>query len=328
MSFSPHNASVYIQGLAGAVSGMRALGNAINDGTAQSFLTAAAAADAFAQMLDTQWQALIGTAPTNFELSALLQVSQGVWALRSPLTNQLSGNPGNYVAAAQGVVALVMEANAQIVAQGVDPNSALYTGGGGGSGITQLTGAVTAGPGSGSQVATLVLGAGATVTGVLPTANQASQAMGGDVSGTTAAATVIKINGTTVPAGGALTPGNVLTVSGVSAATWQAPASGGLTAPVSGTFVTKTTNYTLDSGGSDFGVFADTSGGAWNLTFPAPSANRGFYIVDVKGTFGTNNLSLLQHAAEKINGLAATKVLQANWGHYWIWSNGTDWFVS
>jgi len=38
------------------------------------------------------------------------------------------------------------------------------------------------------------------VTGVLPTANQAAQTMGGDVSGTTASATVIRINGTTVPA--------------------------------------------------------------------------------------------------------------------------------
>jgi hypothetical protein len=54
--------------------------------------------------------------------------------------------------------------------------------GGGGGGITQLTGDVTAGPGSGSQ-----------------------------------AATVARVNGATVPAAGALTTGNVLQVSGVNA---------------------------------------------------------------------------------------------------------------
>lgn len=58
------------------------------------------------------------------------------------------------------------------------------------------------------------------VTGVLPTANQASQAMAGDVTGTTAAAVVAKINGATVPAAGSLTTGNVPQVSGVSAITY------------------------------------------------------------------------------------------------------------
>lgn len=55
------------------------------------------------------------------------------------------------------------------------------------------------------------------VTGVLPTGNQASQAMGGDVSGTTAAATVAKVNGSSVPAGGSLTTGTVLRATGASA---------------------------------------------------------------------------------------------------------------
>jgi hypothetical protein len=53
------------------------------------------------------------------------------------------------------------------------------------------------------------------VTGVLPVANLPSLA--GDVTGTITANTVTKINGSTVPAGGALTTGNVLQVTGVSA---------------------------------------------------------------------------------------------------------------
>lgn len=63
-------------------------------------------------------------------------------------------------------------------------------------------------------------GGAAFVTGALPTGNQAAQAMGSNCSGTTAACVVIKINGATVPAAGALTTGHVLQVSGASAATY------------------------------------------------------------------------------------------------------------
>ena len=99
----------------------------------------------------------------------------------------------------------------------------------GGAAITQLTGDVTAGPGSGSVAATVVringatvpasgalttgnvlqvtgvsalsyaavnLGGGANfVTGTLPAANQAAQTMAGDVTGTTAASVVSAISG-------------------------------------------------------------------------------------------------------------------------------------
>ena len=60
------------------------------------------------------------------------------------------------------------------------------------------------------------------VTGVLPTANQASQTMAGDVTGTTAASVVAKANGATIPAAGSLTTGNGLRVSGSSALTYSA----------------------------------------------------------------------------------------------------------
>jgi hypothetical protein len=58
------------------------------------------------------------------------------------------------------------------------------------------------------------------ITGLLPTGNQSPQAMAGDVTGTTAASVVAKVNGATVPVGGALTPGNVLQVSGAGALTY------------------------------------------------------------------------------------------------------------
>jgi hypothetical protein len=52
--------------------------------------------------------------------------------------------------------------------------------------------------------------------GILPIGNQAAQTMTGDVTGTTASSTVAKINGSTVPAGGSLTTGNILQVVGSS----------------------------------------------------------------------------------------------------------------
>lgn len=61
------------------------------------------------------------------------------------------------------------------------------------------------------------------VTGTLPAGNQAAQTMGGDVSGTTAAATVAKVNATTITtAGGALATGKVLRVTGIATADWGA----------------------------------------------------------------------------------------------------------
>jgi hypothetical protein len=60
------------------------------------------------------------------------------------------------------------------------------------------------------------------VTGVLPTGNQASQTMAGDVTGTTAASVVAKVNGATYPAAGALTTGTIPRVTGVSAVAYGA----------------------------------------------------------------------------------------------------------
>lgn len=60
------------------------------------------------------------------------------------------------------------------------------------------------------------------VTGILPSANQASQTMTGDVTGTTAVSVVAKANGATIPSAGALVTGNGLYVSGVSALSYSA----------------------------------------------------------------------------------------------------------
>ncbi len=60
------------------------------------------------------------------------------------------------------------------------------------------------------------------VVGALPAANQAPQTMVGNVTGTTAASVVTKVNGATVPAAGALVTGNAAYVSGASALSYSA----------------------------------------------------------------------------------------------------------
>jgi hypothetical protein len=63
-------------------------------------------------------------------------------------------------------------------------------------------------------------------TGVLPAANQAAQTMGGDVTGTTAASVVTKIQGVTIS--GTPQDGYVLEATSSTAASWQSPTSASL----------------------------------------------------------------------------------------------------
>ena len=91
--------------------------------------------------------------------------------------------------------------------------------------------------------------------------------------------------------------------------------------------VTKTANYTILS--TDGTILCDTSGGAFTLTLPSPSGLSGklFRVIDSTGFFQTNNLTLAPNGGEKIEGLAASKVLQTPWGWFTITTNGTDWVV-
>jgi len=75
-------------------------------------------------------------------------------------------------------------------------------------------------------------------------------------------------------------------------------------------FTTKTANYTILS--TDGIIFCDTSGGAFTLTLPSPTGLGGhlYRIIDSTGFFQSNNLTLAPNGSEKIEGLAASKVLQ------------------
>lgn len=91
---------------------------------------------------------------------------------------------------------------------------------------------------------------------------------------------------------------------------------------------TKTANYTILS--TDRIIFCDTNTvSAFTLTLPSPTALAGimFRIIDIKGSFGTNNLTLARSAAELIEGVGASKILQTNWGWFDVTTDGTNWYV-
>lgn len=66
---------------------------------------------------------------------------------------------------------------------------------------------------------------------------------------------------------------------------------------------------------------------ARTLTFPAPVSGTSITIKDSTFTAATNNITLAQHASEKIENTAGSMALSTN-GGYWVFtSNGTDWFL-
>lgn len=92
------------------------------------------------------------------------------------------------------------------------------------------------------------------------------------------------------------------------------------------TTITKTANYTILS--TDQIILVDTlSVGAFTLTLFAPTNGANFEIYDIQGNLSVANLTLQTFGAEKIEGLAANKIFQTDWGAWKIISNGTDWFI-
>lgn len=73
-------------------------------------------------------------------------------------------------------------------------------------------------------------------------------------------------------------------------------------------------------------VLVDSSGGARNVTLPAPSSGRSLKIKDSTGSAATNNITLLPNAAELIDG-ASSKVINSNYGSLEVVSDGTNWFL-
>lgn len=134
------------------------------------------------------------------------------------------------------------------------------------------------------------------------------------------------VNNTTQTFSGSKTIGSnasdAITLGGASSTAVQIIRGG-----VRGTVRTITSNLTLDTTTTDYQILCNQSA-AITITLPAPTAGRMFLITDISGTAQTNTITLAPHASEMIEGLAASKVFQTNYGSWEITSDGTNWFIN
>lgn len=70
-----------------------------------------------------------------------------------------------------------------------------------------------------------------------------------------------------------------------------------------------------------------SSAAARNLTLPAHSAGQRLYIKDSTGSCNTNNFTLIRTGGGNIDGIAASRTLQTDWGCWQLVDDGTDWFI-
>lgn len=80
------------------------------------------AASAFAQQIDQTWAAQGDGSETQFSLTLIQASSATAWTGRSPLEASVAGLPESYAGIAEGIVAAIVAADAQIVSSGIDPN--------------------------------------------------------------------------------------------------------------------------------------------------------------------------------------------------------------
>lgn len=65
-----------------------------------------------------------------------------------------------------------------------------------------------------------------------------------------------------------------------------------------------------------------------SLQLPEPAAGLSFRVKDAVGSANANNISMLRYGAEKIETVAATKLLTVNFGAWEFTSDGVDWFIT
>jgi hypothetical protein len=150
------------------------------------------------------------------------------------------------------------------------------------------------------------------VSGILPIAN------GGTNLSTTPTNGQILIGNGTGYTLSAITSGSGITVSN---------APGSITISNSAPFYSVVTINSNTNALASTAYLANTSGGSFTLTLPAPVSAEFIIIKDSTGSFQTNPLTVAPHAGEMIEGLSASKLLQTNWGSWSFFSDGTNWFM-
>jgi len=113
--------------------------------------------------------------------------------------------------------------------------------------------------------------------------------------------------------------GQVLTVTG-GVPSWAAPTIPNPTV----TSVAGTLNLTSADSNK---IFLISTAASRTVNLPAPASGLIFRLKDSTGQANTNNITLVRNASEQIEGIAASKILQTNWGSWTLVSDGTNWFL-
>lgn len=125
MTYSPINTQAYVSAYAGVIAGM-AVSGWIVDPTSSRYAEVAAIAGAFAEAFDQGWNNVIDL--NNFEVRAIVTVCQNEFEGRGPgsLDNPTFAQRSNWAIPALACAALVLEGDAYLAGQGINPG----TGGG------------------------------------------------------------------------------------------------------------------------------------------------------------------------------------------------------
>lgn len=171
------------------------------------------------------------------------------------------------------------------------------------------------------------------VTGVLPIAN-----------GGTNSSAALNNNRNIISSGGAIVESAAITAnralasnaSGIPVASATTDTELGFVAGVTSAIQTqinaKASAFTIVSVIGDVTLTANaihlvSSAAARNLTLPAHVAGQIIYIKDSTGSCETNNFTVIRTGGGNIDGLAASRVLQSNWGSWQFVDDGTDWYI-
>ena len=84
--------------------------------------------------------------------------------------------------------------------------------------------------------------------------------------------------------------------------------------------------YTIVS--TDEIVEINTATGNFQANLPNPTGGRALLFADVGLSAASNFITLHRFGSEKIQGVTADLVLSTSGGTWFVWSNGTNWWVS
>jgi hypothetical protein len=169
-----------------------------------------------------------------------------------------------------------------------------------------------------TNLANGTLASDAAAFGQIPTSLPPNGAAGGDLSGTYPNPTIAQLNGVALPGSAPSGSGLVLTTTGSTTTTWQAPQAAN-----SHTVIVKSTSYTLTT--NDEVVLANATSGSLTCTLPTAAGNRNMYTVK-KIDSSANTVSVATSGGQLIDG-GVTAVMRVQNASVSVVSDGSNWYI-